>query len=937
MKGKEHCFPGWRYCPWRELVRVADKLDISVDARIVGEGEAGIVFDYHSPYRYKALIFNADRSRWQLYEYGYSGRKEHQLISSDSFAPNLEPGNNYTIHLSIDGGEITLTVDQIETFTAHFGEESLIDGSIGLIVEYGKVFFDNFKLDEQIAPTGQVDPSYDLRYLPQVSDQDEAYFVFSDSRFVLNGTKESRLTTALLPKPPNFPTSFDMAVTIQTVEDPGSWQNGFILFDYKNSSDFKYAGMFTGQNQWVIGHYQGGFGNRELTVDWDDQGRQINTDESYIVHLEIQGGQVTMRVNTELIGTATFDVPIHQGQLGMGSYNAHAKFGSMLISRDVTYGNIATLPHYDDATYLYLLNKPTVRYGLDGIYSSINSTLHSNLGAVILPTEGPLPTQVHAAVVFSSNRDSTLLEKNGFLIFDYKNENDFKYVGALDNEDKWIVGHYQGDFSNRLAEIDWAAEGRVITHKEDYLLEIFTDNAEVEFFVNGELLADVTFPAPVNNGRIAYGAYNTYSYFNEFLVEETPQSSLPVAESLAEDGVDQSPVPMVVTSESDGFSFANSTHQVSIPPDGFTPTSGVGLFELSNRVLGDEYRGLEHFALGDLDGDGDLDIVSGNYSSNIIGGDGYVISIWLNDGKGNYKAGAKLNDEGYIYDFDLTDVNGDGTLDIFVVGESLSIWVNDGSAQFTEEILEPVNFNAELVRHADIDNDGDDDVMLSLYTDGPYTFMMLLNDGAGNYTISDRFYFYGGLVSDYSLGDLNGDGFRDVIVSTKKDFVHPDYYDVYNEVFLNDGTGKFISSKQYRFDTDTTAVDLGDVDGDGDLDAVLALRGQEVDDVTWYSRLLLNDGTGDFTVTDQQLVNNRTSDVSFGDLDADGDLDLVYSFSSTGNTENFNEILLNDGTGLFAPPIYTPGIRSSQHALGDLNGDGSLDIFMNGSNDAVSI
>ncbi|MAT13663.1 MAG: hypothetical protein CMJ46_00105, partial [Planctomyces sp.] len=79
-----------------------------------------------------------------------------------------------------------------------------------------------------------------------------------------------------------LPQDFDISVEMTAVTGPNRWYDGFIVFDYKSPTDFKYAGMFTGQNQWVVGHYQGQFGQRYVNVDWDNSGRKINADQKYL-------------------------------------------------------------------------------------------------------------------------------------------------------------------------------------------------------------------------------------------------------------------------------------------------------------------------------------------------------------------------------------------------------------------------------------------------------------------------------------------------------------------------------------------------------------------------------------------------------------------------------------------------------------------------------
>ncbi|MCA9198382.1 MAG: VCBS repeat-containing protein, partial [Planctomycetales bacterium] len=113
------------------------------------------------------------------------------------------------------------------------------------------------------------------------------------------------------------------------------------------------------------------------------------------------------------------------------------------------------------------------------------------------------------------------------------------------------------------------------------------------------------------------------------------------------------------------------------------------------------------------------------------------------------------------------------------------------------------------------------------------------------------------------------------------------------------------------------AIDLGDVDADGDLDLAIATR---VGNQIW-----LNDGLGHFANSDQRLGNSNTSDLALGDLDADGDLDLFFAnFDSQPN-----QVWFNNGSGLFSNSGYSLGDSSSTSvALGDIDNDGDLDAVV---------
>ena len=127
-----------------------------------------------------------------------------------------------------------------------------------------------------------------------------------------------------------------------------------------------------------------------------------------------------------------------------------------------------------------------------------------------------------------------------------------------------------------------------------------------------------------------------------------------------------------------------------------------------------------------------------------------------------------------------------------------------------------------------------------------------------------------------AIGDLDGDGDLDAFVGN----------DGPNEVWFNDGTGSFVYGGQPLGDAKTQAVILGDVDRDGDLDA---FTGDQAGAEIW-----LNDGRGRFTDSGQAMAYSDRHVVILGDVDGDRDLDVFVGALGRGYT-----IWRNSGTGHF--------------------------------------
>ncbi len=350
--------------------------------------------------------------------------------------------------------------------------------------------------------------------------------------------------------------------------------------------------------------------------------------------------------------------------------------------------------------------------------------------------------------------------------------------------------------------------------------------------------------------------------------------------------------------------------------------TAVPWFEDSGQALGSDHTALE---LGDLDGDGDLDAFFGCWGHSDLPSDCSETQVWLNNGSGQFSKGwSDSARTGAVVA--LGDLDNDGDLDAFFTMATPScepgeVWLNDGQGNF-EDSGQRFNGCDIDVGLGDVDGDGD----LDAVTAGVVTpSKVWLNDGAGQFTDSRQRLAADGWSYAVDLGDVDGD--RDLDAWFGRGSDSPNHSD---RVYFNDGKGNFTDSGQSLNSISTGDVALGDLDADGDLDAYLV-------NSTWYGakyphRVWMNDGTGKFTDSGQRLGRSNGRWVGLGDLDGDGDLDaIVANGASLGTVRGEpNAIWLNDGAGVFTLAQELGNAATTAVALGDIDNDGDLDaLFAN--------
>jgi hypothetical protein len=345
--------------------------------------------------------------------------------------------------------------------------------------------------------------------------------------------------------------------------------------------------------------------------------------------------------------------------------------------------------------------------------------------------------------------------------------------------------------------------------------------------------------------------------------------------------------------------------------------------------------------VADFNGDGGLDVLVSHTHYETESAIFPETILWIDQGRGRFSP----TSIGYYGPSVAGDLDGDSDPEIASLAQTrLKIFTNQGGIQAGE----PGRFDsrgsiAPLEDHGtpgrvylgDLDNDGDLDAFIA----GCCSMAFEDGDKLKDYIASHAWVWVNSLnlspqpkwntvslkdlgdlrMRDAALGDLDGDGYLDVFTAVLAPRLgeepgHPDL------VLLNDRQGNLRDSGQRLGEANSQAVALGDLDSDGDLDALV---GSSDGTLVWINQGGAQGGqAGQFELAGS--MNSRdTHHLFLSDFDSDGVLDVLIA----GERQAY--IWWNDGQGNFTR-ARQPSIRySAKHglAVADFNGDGYPDIF----------
>src|SRR5215813_2527564 len=322
--------------------------------------------------------------------------------------------------------------------------------------------------------------------------------------------------------------------------------------------------------------------------------------------------------------------------------------------------------------------------------------------------------------------------------------------------------------------------------------------------------------------------------------------------------------------------------------------TGPGSFGAKTELR--DFFGTSSVAVGDFNGDGNLDLAVG----------AVPVSILLGTGTGSFGARTDLGIGGTEVSVVVGDFNGDGKLDLVVNGSAILLGTGTGSFGAKTDLD---TGGGGSVAVGDFNGDGNLDLAVTNYYGD--TVSILLGTGTGSFAAKTDFGTGIG-PSSVAVGDFNGDAKLDLAVTNSGySFAGEAIIDPQTvSILLGTGTGSFAAKTDFGTGSSPYSVEVGDFNGDAKLDlAVANLLGDTVS-------ILLGTGTGSFGARTDFGTGSLPVSVAVGDFNGDGKSDLAVA--------NLGSVFVNDT----APGTVSILLNTSPASCSSTNPIDCTDFFV---------
>ena len=356
-------------------------------------------------------------------------------------------------------------------------------------------------------------------------------------------------------------------------------------------------------------------------------------------------------------------------------------------------------------------------------------------------------------------------------------------------------------------------------------------------------------------------------------------------------------------------------------------------------------------AVSDLNGDGSTDLVLANQCQTASNCNDGSISVFLGNGDGTFQPAQNYISDGvFAFSVDSGDWNGDGKADLVVVNQcqtgsdcngNVTVLLGNGDGTFqAPPSYDSGGYEADSVAAGDLNGDGNLDLVVANLCQSSNcnrgnngSVSVLLGNGDGTFQAAQGYATNGFGSSSVAIGDFDGDGNADVVVANQCSTSDCKSGGSVS-VLLGNGKGKLRAAQTYSSGANTAlSVAIADLDRDGHLDLAIANQCQDSSCQNGVVGVLLGNGDGTFRAAESYAsAGYDTDSVAVGDFNGDGNPDLVLaSQCQDSSCQNGGvSVLLGNGDGTFqaAQSYGSGGAQADSVAIADLDGDGIADLVV---------